>query len=71
MGQVEKGFERMRLTILLAALALFLAACNENSEEAHDRGYEEGFEDGQFEVCEEIGRVSLAVKALLQSCRGL
>ncbi len=57
-----------RFGILLIAM---LAGCGESSEEAYERGYEAGYNDGQWEVCRELGSVAPGVEDRLQGCDGV
>ena len=65
---VEKSMTRKtigrRFGILLIAM---LAGCGESSEEAYERGYN----DGQWDVCNELESVAPGVEGRLQNCRGL
>jgi len=58
-------------TTLITALLLPLASCDsETPEEAYDRGYYEGYEDGQYELCREVESVSMAIARRLEGCEG-
>ena len=59
----------MRYAILGATL-LVLVGCGESEEDICDRGYEEGYSDGQFDVCWELRGISPALKDRLGNCHG-
>ena len=63
--------EMKRVHLIALSVVLFgLVGCGESTEDAHDRGYEEGYEDGQYEVCRELESIAPALKERLKSCRG-
>lgn len=57
-------------TLTLIETMLMLAACGDSSDTIRDEAYEEGFEAGAYEVCSEIGDISLDIRDQLRSCRG-
>jgi hypothetical protein len=55
----------------LIGLALVLAACGEDAETvAYEAGYADGWGEGRWAVCEEVGRVAPGVKAAVEACDG-
>ena len=43
------------LRLMLAAMALIaVAACGESSEDAYERGYDEGYNDALYAVCKAL-----------------
>ena len=57
-----------RMTIVF--LAVLLAGCGESTENTYQRGYEEGYNAGQYDVCTEISDISPGLKSRLRGCRG-
>ena len=59
----------------LIPLLIALAGCGESNDDAYQRGYnvghEDGYNSGQWDACEELGSVAPATKSRLQSCDGL
>ena len=52
------------------ASGIWIFGPDEAPEAAFDRGHETGYNDGQWEVCNEIGDISLNVKNHLSNCDG-
>ena len=48
-------------------LSLILIGCGEDSEDAYQRGYEEGYYDGWAETCNSIEGSSARISNLLES----
>ena len=55
----------MRMVLALGAI-LVLVSCGESEEEI----YEEGYNDGQFDVCRELRDIAPGLKDRLRHCRG-
>ncbi len=59
------------MRLCLAALTVVLiSGCGESTEEIYERGYEDGYNQGQYDVCEEAAGISAGVKDRLSNCRG-
>ena len=50
-------------------IALGLGACGDD-EAIREAAYEEGYNDGQYDVCRELGGIAPGVKDRLRHCRG-
>lgn len=61
----------VRLGGLLILMAVIIAGCGEGRDNAYQRGYEEGYDTGQHEVCRELKRIAPAIKDKLRNCRGV
>lgn len=55
---------------LFSLLLVVLGGCREGSEDAYDRGFEDGFEEGQYLVCREIGGLAPDFRDQIRSCHG-
>ncbi len=56
----------MRLHIIVLACAGILAGCGESSDEAYQRGYDDGIYDGWADTCNEIARFSSRMESTLK-----
>ena len=54
----------------VGTLAALLTACGESADEAYVRGYDEGYNDGQYEVCNDLEGIAPGFKAQLPQCDG-
>jgi hypothetical protein len=68
--QIPKVKGRGLKAVLALTVILALAACGDSDEEIYERAYEEGYNDGQYDVCDELKGVSAAIEAKLRNCRG-
>jgi len=55
---------------LALALLLALAACGENPDRAYERGFNEGYDAGQYDVCQELDRRYSNISDQLRNCVG-
>ncbi len=55
---------------LALTIMLVLTACGESDDEIYERGYGEGYDDGQYDVCRELDGVAPGIKGSLRGCRG-
>lgn len=56
----------MTRIIIVALMTTIISACDESTEEAFQRGYEIGVEDGVNEVCYEVEKISFRFHERLQ-----
>ncbi len=64
-----KGQE-MKVALALVVM-LAITACGESEDEIYERGYDEGYNDGQYEVCRELESIAPGLKDQLTGCDGL
>ena len=70
-GKIMSGEKKMLMRMFnVGTLAALLTACGESADEAYVRGYDEGYIDGQYEVCNDLERIAPGLKARLQDCDG-
>jgi len=53
--------------LVFSLVALALVGCGESNEEAYQRGFNDGVEEGAAEVCFEVERVNPALYRVLRS----
>ena len=61
--------EGMKAALALAVM-LTVTACGESEDEIYERGYDEGYNDGQYEVCRELESIAPRLKDQLTGCDG-
>lgn len=59
----------MKWFFLVLSITVLLSACGESSEDAYERGYDVGYEDGINAVCYDAERISQRFYAQLRSER--
>jgi len=70
-GKIMSGEKKMLMRMFnVGTLAALLTACGESADEAYVRGYDEGYIDGQYEVCTDLEIIAPELKARLQDCDG-
>jgi hypothetical protein len=58
---------RKILLFIIVCASATLTACGESSEDAYQRGYEDGTVEGVDEVCFQVGRIASNVRSTLRS----
>ena len=56
--------------IVWAIALLALAGCGEDEQEIRDQAFEEGYDEGQYDVCRELNAIAPRIKDHLKSCQG-
>ena len=57
------------IVAIAIVLLLVLTFCGENSDDAYQRGYEDGLHDGWAQTCNDIARFSGSIESALKAQR--
>jgi len=57
--------------IALVVTLLVLVGCGEDEQEIRDRAFEDGYEEGQYDVCRELNSIAPRIKDQIKNCQGL
>ena len=60
---------RLTAQLVVVTVGLLLASCGESTDEAYQRGYDDGLYDGWANTCNEIGQFSRTVADTLEKER--
>jgi hypothetical protein len=58
-----------QLSGILVALGLLLTSCGDGTDDAYQRGYDDGLHDGWVDTCNEIARFSSSIEDILKAQR--
>jgi len=61
---------KLMFAVAGVCVSLLLVGCGESSDDAYMRGYDEGYEEGVWEVCAELKDVAPGVEDSLNACYG-
>ena len=57
--------------LVIVAAALFLAACSDSGVSDEAIWFEDGYNQGQYDVCRELASISRPMMLNLSNCNGL